>query len=198
MLTKQIIFETLAKMEQYFGKILTPEVRNMYVEHLKALDESKFIASSLRIMSEFNPTSTKPFPLIRDFLEMCGEDGKTRAVNIVSKVRRMIENKGQYVSVDFGDTALHSVIERYGGWVDMVNNNTDKWWSLHEKNFIQAYDSAWRSGLEGPDHVVGLLEMENSKNGFTPENLIKDGIKPEIGGYLKPTVDKIMKRVTGE
>lgn len=181
---RKIIYEVLGRFQEYFGKSLKPEIQALYIEHLEKIDEDKFKIASVKLLREFEPTSTKPFPLIKDFMEMIGLDGRTEAINIVSLVRNTIEKIGQYHSINFNNRALHSVIERYGGWVDMVNNNTDEWWSLHERNFITAYEAAKRSGLEGPEYLMGLLEIDNRMKGITPEKLLEEGKKLEMYGYL--------------
>jgi len=169
MASERLILETLARMEKYYGRTLDPDVRLMYVDRLKSLEESSFKNAAVILIDSFQQTSTKPFPLIADFLSACGEDGRTRAINIVGAVRKACE-LGQYVSVDFGDRALHNVIMRYGGWLEIVNNDHDMWWSLHERNFIAAYESARSANIEGPAHLEGLVELENRKNGFPFEN----------------------------
>ena len=191
MTDKKIVLDTLGTIQKYFGKVLVDEVLEIYIERLAKLDEKDFKAASVRIMDGFSPTSTNPFPLIKDFLEAVGLDGRSRAVNIVSVVRHKIEELGQYESADFGDPALHSVIKRYGGWVEMVLNNTDQWWSLHERNFISAYESALKSGFGGPKRLKGLHEIDNSQAGFTPDILEAKGIKPRICGF-----DDEVKRIS--
>ena len=119
-------------------------------------------------MTDFTPTSTKPFPLIKDFLDFCGKDIKTEAINAVSIVKKTAERLGQYASVDFENMALHSVINRYGGWVEIVCWG-EKEWSLHERNFISAYEAAKKSNLPAVSHLPGLCEKENSLKGLTYE-----------------------------
>lgn len=193
MIDRKLILETLAKMQKYFGKILIADVIDIYLDHLEKMPEDKFKAASVKLLADFQPTSTVPFPLIRDFLEQAGLDGKSRSVNIVSIVRKKIESTGQYESVDFGDRFIHSVIQRYGGWQEMVLNNTDEWWSLHERNFIAAYDAAKRAGMEGPERLIGLHEAENKFNGIAPELFISRGLSPAVGGYAVTPGQKIEK-----
>lgn len=196
MISTGLITKILAKMQKYFGKYLEVDVLQIYIENLQKMKESDFKIACVRIMQEFCQTSVQPFPLIKDFLEMSGQDGRTRAVNVVAIVREAMEAKGQYESVDFQDQALHCVIQRYGGWPEMVNNNTDKWWSLHERNFIQAYESARRSGLPGPNRLLGVHEAENTMNGYTPERLIEMGIKPKTCGFGKNKTE--LKKIENE
>lgn len=158
---QQILFEALAKLEKYFGKTLDTEVKAMYVEHLERLPLDKFKAACVRIMADWSPTATKPFPLIADFLAYCGESQETQAVNVVGAVRRAAETLGQYPSVDFRDRALHAAVERYDGWPAIVVNGTDEWWTMHERNFITAYRSAKLAGVNGAAHLAGLHEIEN-------------------------------------
>ncbi len=185
---KQLILGTLANMQKYFGKKLEKDVLEIYLEGLKNLSEDDFKKAAVNIMHEFSPTSTKPFPLIADFLEACGVDDKTQAVNIITKLRRMMVRLGQYRSPIIEDEALKSVIERYGGWVEMVNNNYDEWWSLHERNFILAYESAKRTSMDG-EKPKGILEIDNTANGYTPEKLLEMGINPKNCGLTQEQIE---------
>ena len=177
------IADVLVKIQKALGVTIGPDRIAIYIEHLQNMEESDFQAAAVRLMSEFRPTSTVPFPLIRDFLEMAGQDGKTKAVNVVATLRKDMERLGQYQNYHPNDRALTNVIMRYGGWVDMVNNNTDEWWSLHERNFITAYEAAKRSGFEGPVFVKGLHRIENEHNGVTAEKIAKQGVDPMVCGY---------------
>jgi hypothetical protein len=188
----ELIIGTLLKMQKYYGKILDPEVIEIYIDALSLISEEKFKQSSVNIMKSFSPTSTKPFPLIADFLESCGEDGKTKAVNIVSYLKKLMEILGQYRSPEIEDSALCSVIDRYGGWPEMVNNNTDEWWSLHERNFILAYESAKKANI-GSERPKGILEIENTINGFTKENLLLSGLNPKNHGFEHEEKTKTFK-----
>jgi hypothetical protein len=192
MVEQKEIIVVLAKLQAYYGKELKPEIQQMYVEHLEKMEPQQFRAASVRMISEFNPSNTVPFPLIKNFLELAGMDSKTQAVNIITKLRAALEKMGQYPSVNLGDRFLHGVINRYGGWADMVMQNTDEWWSLHERNFITAYQAAKASGFTGPEYLIGVQEQTNRFDGFTPEKIIglERGINPKDCGYLEDVKTK--------
>jgi len=187
---KAIIFEVLGRFQEYFGKKLTPEMQATYIEHLENMNEDKFKLASINLIKSFEPTTAKPFPLIGDFLKACGEDLETKSINIVSLVRKKAEDA--YQSIDFGDRHLHSVIMRYGGWIELCNNNTDEWWSLHERNFINAYRSAVTADIQGPEYLQGILEIDNLQKGLTPDKLFEKGIEPCNCGFLPQTVQKYL------
>ena len=180
---KQLIMETLAKMQKYFGKKLDTDTYQIYIEQLSDFTEQEFKTASVKIMRNFEPTSTKPFPLVKDFLYYIGKDDKSVAVNIVTDLRRSMEQLGQYASFDLGDPSLAATIRRYGGWEEMVLNNTDEWWSLHERNFITAYESARRSGMTAETRIIGQFERDNRAKGYTPEKLLEMKINPISCGY---------------
>lgn len=183
MADSKTILEVLGKYQEFYGRDLSPEVQAIYVEHLSDMPDHLFKRTAVQLMREFQPTSTVPFPLVRDFLVAAGLDEETMAVNAVSLVRKRMESVGQYDSVSFDDLALHSVIDRYGGWVEMVNNNTDKWWSLHERNFIQAYKAARRAGTKGPERLLGLHEATNRNNGYDAQKISSMRVDPRICGF---------------
>lgn len=164
MIDRAIFFKVMATVQQYFGKNLEQDVLDLYWNSLKQFTLEEFQTASTNIMQEFNPTSAKPFPLIRDFRAMCGKDGETRAVNIISLVKAAAKKYGQYESIDFDDLALHSVIERYGGWPDIVLWS-EKDWQFHERNFIAAYKAAQSAKMAGPYYVMGLVEIANRAAG---------------------------------
>jgi hypothetical protein len=189
-ITKSVFLMVFLKVQKYFGKKIEDEIIEVYWDSLKIMSEEQFKISSLRIMAEFQPSIAVPFPLIKNFLELAGMDSKTQAVNIITKLRAALEQMGQYPSVNLGDRFLHGVINRYGGWADMVMQNTDEWWAFHERNFITAYQAAKTSGFEGPEYLVGVHEQANRHNGFTPEKLIEQGINPKDCGYLEDVKTK--------
>lgn len=193
MVNRNDFFRVFATLQKYFGKVLSDDVLEIYWNHLKDLEENEFKKISIQIMNEFSSTSAKQFPLIADFLALCGKDSKTKAQNIVTVVKKTAEALGQYASVDFGDKALHSVIERYGGWADIVLWNEQDW-QFHERNFISAYEAADKSGFQGSDHCPGLCEIENRKNGFIFEEPYKiDSVSGKIIHTPEPMTDLITK-----
>jgi len=164
MVKREKILSCLAKLQKYFGRSLDPEIQSLYVERLEKLEDIAFEKAMVRVIDEFGPTSQNPFPLIKDILALCGQDGHTQAVNAVYIVKEAARRIGQYQSVDFGDSALHAVIKRYGGWPEVVLWGESEW-RFRERNFITAYEAAVLSGI-GPDYCPGMMEIDNTNDGF--------------------------------
>lgn len=61
--------------------------------------------------------------------------------------------------------ALHSVIERIGGWPALCTWS-DKDWNINEGRLIESYEAALLFKEFGSKYLLGLSEMENNKNGF--------------------------------
>ena len=64
--------------------------------------------------------------------------------------------------VDFGDGALHAVINDFGGWPEICTwGNLDEW-KYKDRAFMEAYEAALACGNnEGP--VAGIFELESNK-----------------------------------
>jgi len=177
MLNKEMFLGAMLKLQKYFGKDLEPSILDMYWDRLKTLPENAFKIGMVNCIDKYDQTSAKPFPLIKDILELCGESGETQAINVVALVKKTAIKYGQYESIDFGDSALHSTINRYGGWPEIVLWGEETW-KFNEKKFIAAYKAA--QTIENKmSHLPGLLEndrKDNSQYGLpVPEPIRIDG-----------------------
>jgi len=181
MVDRKVIYECLGRLQEYFGKELKPEIQKMYIDRIEKLDLDKFKTAMVRIVDEYQPTATNPFPLIKDILEFCGESGQTKAINIIAVVKMACIKHGQYESVNFEDSALHSVIRRYGGWPEVVLW-TERDWGFREKSFIEAYKAA-HAESHNISHLPGLIEIERDKDGYKlPEPIQIQGGKQKLIG----------------
>jgi hypothetical protein len=124
------------------------------------MSEDEFRAAINKIMGTFFPTAQNPFPLIAHFRVAAGTDGETRITLAVMAVKEAAGSPGAYSSVDFGDRALHAVINSFGGWPHVASWSVDDW-KYNEKNFTAAYRALMGSN-EGPDKLIGIFEGENS------------------------------------
>jgi hypothetical protein len=169
--------EKIASLMVYFGMKLPPEVFDIYWDQLKDLSTHKFDSACQKILSDFIPTSTNPFPLVSHFKKYCGESGDDKAHNAIAMLKRGIRKVGQYQSVDFKDRALHYAVNAFGGWT-AICCWTDKEWDINEGRLLQTYKSAMKSNLGDDCHLQGLIEMDGGKfKIFIPKeskNLVAD------------------------
>lgn len=129
---------------------------------------------------KFRPSAQVPFPLVSDLLESCGQTGEMRARNIIAHVREAVWKYGRTRSIDFGDTTLHAVIDRYGGWPSICDWGDDDW-KMKETAFVNAYMSAQACGEVGSCRLVGTSEESHRLNGVEygkPEQALLPGCKP--------------------
>jgi Domain of unknown function (DUF6475) len=160
---------SIIMMQEYFGKKLSDQVIDLYWSNLKRISVEQFKAALENIMSTFHPSSTVPFPLVSDFMESLGLSGESRAHAAIVAVKNAAEKIGSYSSVDFGDPALHAVINRFGGWPEIANWANHGKWEFQEKNFMRAYIAAYESGEKaGP--VMGHFEIDNMQKDWTTWN----------------------------
>jgi hypothetical protein len=108
--------------------------------------------------------SSKFFPKPADFIEILGRKNGDRAalawISVVETVRRV----GNYQSVQFADPIIHSVLEFLGGWskTGEWKENELKW---IEKEFVKYY-GIMAAKKEHPAYLPGVLEIQNSANGY--------------------------------
>ena len=72
---------------------------------------------------------------------------------------------GPYKTVCFGDLALHSAVERFGGWPEVCSWDLERW-RFAEKSFVAAYEAAISAGDRGPLKLMGHYEYENTGKMF--------------------------------
>jgi len=159
---KQKFYQAMTVLQSYLDHEITKkEVLKLYWEKLRHLPDPTWDKIVDNLLENFKPTATTPFPLIGDFLKMGAADPHSRAVNAVARARRAIFKPGVYESVDFGDLALHGVISRYGGWVEICNW-TEEDWKFKESGFIRAYEAATMDPiLDAPKYLSGIHESNN-------------------------------------
>ena len=155
-------------LQKLFAKELSDEVVAIYWERLKTFPDIDFEMAMKDIVDTFIPTSTVPFPMIAHFIQSTGLSNEGRAHAAVVMVKRYAESCGSYKSVNFGDRALHSTINRFGGWTIIARWGEE--WQYQEKNFMEAYKSALEyDPNDGPSHCEGIFEIENYKKNLSAE-----------------------------
>lgn len=156
---------------------------------LKGMNNETFQAACKNLIKTFIPTAANPFPVPAHFLNAIGEDVETQAEHLMTRMFWGIQKFGSYRSVNFNNRALHSVIERWGGW-PKICHMTEEEWRISEGRFKSALISALRYGEDGPKTCPGIADIHNNSVGAiecvrSPEK-IQTGRGPErIGTMLK-------------
>jgi len=181
---------SFAFLQEYFGRQVSDAVRDMYWQRLNQFHIDKFKHACSHIMDNFVPTAAAPFPLIKHFLETMGETADTKTEALIAQVKQAALKHGQYASVDFGNRALHAVIQRFGGWQAIVNWG-QKDWDINGGRFKEALRTAITMKAEGPKHLPGIIEKENKPDNWT--EYIPDPIK--IGGAIQKQIEDTDQRL---
>ena len=163
-MNKKEFISGMSVLMEYFAKIVKPKILDIYCERLETWPLDRFNGVCSGLLENFEPTSTKPFPLLKDFLSVSGDGGQNKAQALLTLLKKACIDLGQYPSVDFGDRALHSTVERYGGWPSIVDWGQHEW-DINEGRFLKALQSAMEIGAVGPKHLKGVIEAENGKSG---------------------------------
>ena len=149
-------------LQKYYGHELDNMIYKMYHKALKHLTSQQFKKAAENIVqSNFRPSTRNPFPLINDFLENAGQSTEGRAISIIPHIRNAVSRIGRYESINFGDTAIHAVIDRYGGWVRICDWSDDDW-KMKEKAFIEAYKAESKNNFFQKKYLSGIHEANNS------------------------------------
>jgi hypothetical protein len=167
---EKIFKEGISYLQVFYGKTLGKGVIGMYGDHLKHLPDEIFKIACKKVIKNFVPTSTVPFPLVPHFLKYCGEGEDDRAIAAISILKRAIRKVGPYHSIIFKDAALNYAVNAYGGWV-AVCNWVDKDWDINEQRLINTYKVASIGGFKDICHLPGISEKE--PNGFFKLHFIK-------------------------
>lgn len=138
------------KMEIYFKAL-----EKYPIDHISG-------AISEMIKSRVYPSFPKPAEIIQEI------NGKVenRSTEAWLQVLEAVRQIGNYQSVKFSDSVIHSVVQVMGGWPQlcMMENVEVKW---RQKEFERLYEviSSSRDGKH-PDYLPGTFEIENFKKGF--------------------------------
>jgi len=135
-------------------------------------------AATAMIRGRVYPSFPKPAEIIQE-INGTGEDRSMFAwILVVGAIRR----HGSYSSVKFDDPAIHSVIGVMGGWPMLCQTEEDelKW---RQKEFDGLYQVLAKQDGDHPDHLPGIVELENRINGYDdhiPEPIMVTGCERRL------------------
>ena len=175
-MTMEIFSKCYGFLQATFGK-QKPELLKAHAEILKDLDDETLLRATKGILKNFTPTAACTFPAPAHFFEYSGNDNSSNAQELIGMVRKSVRTCGAYMSMDFGSPALHSVIDRWGGWEKICDWGQEEW-DINEGRFRVALESAINSGDIGPERLKGIHEKEN--------------------GYLLPAYFIKVRKIKGE
>lgn len=136
------------KMEIYFKAL-----EKYPIDHISS-------AISEMIKSRVYPSFPKPAEIIQ---EITGKE-ENRAIQAWLIAFDAVGRVGNYESVKFADTAIHSVIQIMGGWPKfcMMENHEVTW---KQKEFERLYEVISSQSGKHPEYLPGTHEIENFRLG---------------------------------
>ena len=152
--------EEMVKIQMAFGDVKEEKFK-FYFELLREqISNEQMIKATKNLCAEFVPTAANQFPAPAHIISAAGLSSVNSAQDYITMVRHTARKVGGWKSIDFGSPALHSVIERWGGWEAISAWGQDEW-DINEGRFKTVLEMALKNGDIGPDHVRGTHEKEN-------------------------------------
>lgn len=144
------------------GREPSPVKVELYFQALREFRIEE-IGEAARVMMKTRvyPSFPKPAEIIQE-INGTAEDWATTAWLLVSGA---IRRHGSYESVAFDDKVIHSVIDAMGGWPQLCQAREEelKW---KQKEFERLYGVISAREGQHPQHLPGLIEMDNRAKGY--------------------------------
>lgn len=158
-MTLETFTSCMSILQGIFGQLEDTKVK-IYHTVLSHMPDADFEIATKRLIKTFKPTSTVQFPVPANFSEAVGDTPTIKAQEYLSRLQKAVYSVGSYRSVDFGSPALHSVIDRFGGW-GLICQWGQKEWDINESRFLKALEVAIEYGDVGPAYLKGTIEATN-------------------------------------
>lgn len=152
-------------LQRQFGEIKKERMPD-YFDALEFLTNEQFEKAAKNLIFEFVPTAACLFPVPAQIIKAASLDRQSTTQELIDMLRKTIRAVGGWRSVDFGNLALHSVIDRWGGW-DTICDWGQEEWDINEGRFKIALECAIKNDDRGPEYLPGIHEKEN---GFLSDN----------------------------
>jgi hypothetical protein len=119
--------------------------------------------------------SAKFFPKPAEFLEHLEARREDRAAVAWLDVVATLKRFGNYQSVRFADSVIHSAIEAMGGWVRFgLMEEKERTWK--QKEFERLYQVIAARHGSHPPYLAGICEIENAAGGYRVPAAIDVGV----------------------
>lgn len=162
------------KLMTGLGIIFDQEVQTLkldfYFNILKGFPIEDIRRGVERIVKE---RTTASFPKPAEIIEKITGTPDDKVNLAWEKVVKAIQKYGNYRSIEFDDSVIHSVIQVMGGWEEAGNWEIDemKWKRIE---FCKLYNSMALKGSHSK-YLVGIIERINGGNGYDIPKPIKIG-----------------------
>lgn len=160
----------LGIMQEAFipDKPVSKERAKIYFDFLQDLPLEKIKLAVKHIIRTKRISTLPTIGEIRGFIV---KDIEELALEAWYKTIRAVEEVGIYVSVEFEDRVIHSVIDNeFSGWERFCNlRREDEPWD--RKRFLQSY-YLFHEKKDHPKYLPGIHEKENTLKGFNEKKIV--------------------------
>ena len=159
--------DVFALLCETYGKEPTKVLMSAYYMVLEDLTVEEF-KSSIKSILASRKYSTMPLPAdILEFVNGSADDNSLIALKILENE---MARSGSYNSVCFKDSAIMTVVDNMGGWINLCRITEDEW-KFRKKEFLDLYKALLRNPnrLHAVPYLAGLNEHNNRINGFDNE-----------------------------
>ncbi|MCP5006887.1 MAG: hypothetical protein GY941_23515 [Planctomycetes bacterium] len=162
------ILELLKEVSAYYEKEL-PEITHEFWFNSMKRFELNSVSKAFAIHMN-TPDSGKFMPKIADIVKILDGTSKDAGFVAWTKVKESISQVGSYESICFDDPIIHLVIKDLGGWVHLCQSKEEQL-KFIANEFRTRYDGYKAKGdiPKFPKRLAGLIESENTRNGFLDE-----------------------------
>lgn len=165
--TEQVEFSKgMMILAEVYNRKLSELLLQTYWDCLKSYPLSLF----KKVLYNFlkNPDyAKKGFPSPADWIKAIEGDSEIKSLAAWTKVVKAIRHVGQYESVTFNDSVVHTVINDMGGWIFLCKQPERELIFL-QKEFERRYRDYMSNKkiMVTPSHLTGHIEHQNRIHGF--------------------------------
>ena len=148
--------EYMTMLCELHDKILSDMMKDLYWKVLEPFTDEQCEKAFQEIL-----LSSRFFPKPVDFVEILRGKKTDQATMAWLEVLGAVKSIGNYQSVKFSNTVIHSVINAMGGWPELclMENDDVKW---KQKEFERLYEVLSERGGKHPEYLPGTHESNNT------------------------------------
>lgn len=173
----------MAGMGELYGKTISSQLIDIYWQVLRKY-ELIDIQNAFQAHVQ-NPDCGQFFPKPADIVRFIEGNGESKALIAWAKVERAVIQVGRYQSVAFDDPLIHAVIEDMGGWVKLCAMKNDQMPFIANEFQKRYMGYVNKNPVRHPKYLWGILECDNTKNGFEVEPPVLIGNAEKAKEVLK-------------
>lgn len=162
--------EGMAILCEMFGREANKFLLKGYFMVLKDLSNEQFEHAITHVMGSHKFSK---MPLPAEIKEQVLGKSEDMALLALDKLQKAMSKKGKYASVCFDDPLIHACVSSLGGWIKLCSMELEEWkWVKKDfERLYKAFASNPEAKIQIPDHLPGIIETQNSANGYQVDKL---------------------------